>query len=85
MQIETGKFVFQMRAAFVTLLASASLAAELGREARSLDMVMPYDDHDDYDDHDEHNDHDDHDDHDEDDEQCSLNMMIMMSWGGRTW
>ena len=36
MQIE---FVFQMRAAFVTLLASAGLGAELGREARSLDMV----------------------------------------------
>ena len=30
---------FQMRAAFVALLASASLGAELGREARSIDMV----------------------------------------------
>ena len=30
---------FQMRTAFVALLASASLAAELGREARSMDMV----------------------------------------------
>ena len=30
---------FQMRAAFVALLASASLGAELGREARSMDMV----------------------------------------------
>ena len=30
---------FQMRTAFVALLASASLGAELGREARSLDMV----------------------------------------------
>ena len=28
-----------MRAAFVALLASASLGAELGREARSMDMV----------------------------------------------
>ena len=31
---------FQMRAAFVALLASACLGAELGREARSLDMVF---------------------------------------------
>ena len=36
-------FDFQMRAAFVTLvLASAGLAAELGREARSLDLVFDF-------------------------------------------
>ena len=39
-QLVQIEFVFQMRVAFVTLLASASLAAELGREARSLDMVI---------------------------------------------
>ena len=35
-----GSIDFQMKTAFVTLvLASAGLAAELGREARSLDLV----------------------------------------------